>query len=160
VLTWALLLASVSGVYQIEPSHWRVFHFNVDKPGTLLTGSFEAGAHSAQVQILVLRRQQLARFEDGRSVRPVFVSGFEDSARFRTRIDEPGQYALILDNRIGGRQPSKVALSFNTAEPQPQTVRTLPPARRRVIVAFSLAFFGAVVVLSATLFLRAANRGG
>jgi hypothetical protein len=65
---------------------------------------------------------------------------------------------LVLDNRLGGRQPSQVALSFDTAEPQTLPVRTLPPARRHAVVAISLAVFGAVVVVSAALFLRAANR--
>ena len=158
MVTLALILISISGVYEVAPSHWRAFQFRAEDPGHVISGSYEAAAESANVQVLILREAQLERFAEGRSVRPVYVSGFNDSSRFRTRLQDAGEYVLVLDNRLGGRRPARVALNFHTIAPRVLPVRTLPDSKRRAVVAMSLGFLGAVTVLAGALFLRAANR--
>ncbi|HYP08292.1 MAG TPA: hypothetical protein VER03_18810 [Bryobacteraceae bacterium] len=116
--------------------------------------SFNVQNGGSNLQAMILTGDEAERFHRGRSVRPIFSSGFKGSGEYRIVIPDAGDYVLLLDNRLEGRFPTEVALKFDVTYPADLSVRTVPPERRRATVALSLLFFGAVVVFSAVKFLR------
>jgi hypothetical protein len=61
---------------------------------------------------------------------------------------------LLLDNRLEGRYPAQVKLRLEVSFPKDGRVQTVSAERKRLVVALSLFFFGAVVTFSAARFLR------
>lgn len=149
-----LLLLVTQTVLKIPPSHWTAIELKVPQNGSTVYLSFDVRSRESRVQAMVLSRSEAERFHRGRSVRPLFATGFERSAEHRVLVPDAGDYVLMLDNRLEGRFPSEVALKFEVTHPNDVRVRTVPPERRRATVALSLLFFGAVVVFSAVKFLR------
>jgi hypothetical protein len=106
---------------------------------------------------MLLERSQADRFNAGRPMRPIYVTGFESSARFRAHLPEGGDYVLLLDNRLEGRYAAEVQVRLESTDPQKVTVRELSPDRRRAVVTLSVLFFGAVLVFSARQYIKHAR---
>ena len=150
----ALLVVLADGLVTVPASYWRAVTVSVAENDTTVQCSFDVRSEGAKVQALLLEKSQVERFRLGRSISPLYVTDVETSARFRQRVPHPGDYLLILDNRVEGRAPAEVALRIELSSPNSTAVREVPAERRRAIVALSLAFFGAVVVFSARQFLK------
>lgn len=153
----ALLLAAgtvLSNADILVPaSHWTAVRLIVGQPNTVVDGSFRV-IQGSRVQLLIADRRQAERFHRGRSFAPMYSSGFHSEFRFQTTIGEPGEYILLIDNRIDARGPAKVELSLNQSVAPHVIAGELPPARRRAVVALSALFFGSVVFFSARQFLK------
>ena len=150
----SLLLFLTQAVVQVPPSHWTAIALKVPQHGSTVHLSFEVENSGPGIQAIVLSRSEAERFHRGRSIRPIFTSGFEKSGDHRVFIPDAGEYVLLLDNRLEGRNSAQVALRFDISHPTDIRVQTVPPERRRATVALSLLFFGAVIVFSAVKFLR------
>jgi hypothetical protein len=138
----------------VPPSHWKAVEVPIGEHGTTVHCSFDVQTKGAKIQVLLMPRSQAERFSRGRYVSALYLTDFETSARFRYRVPEAGDYVIVLDNRRDSRRAAEVAVRIDLAPPGSVDVRELPPERRRLIVALSLAFFGAVVVFSARQFLK------
>ena len=90
----------------------------------------------------------------GRSFQPLYSTGFQSSTRFRYDIDQPGEYVLLLDNRLEGRGPTPVKVRIELWNPGAVQARTVPKERQRIVIGLSLLFFAAVVAFSARQFLK------
>jgi hypothetical protein len=106
---------------------------------------------------MLMERSEFERFHRGRRANVLYETGFEKSARFRYRVPEAGEYVLLLDNRLEGRWPTQVSLRIEVTSARDAQITEVPPERRRLIVALSLLFFGAVVAFSARQFLKHAG---
>ena len=149
----ALLLLLTESVVKVPPSHWTAIALRVDQNSTTVHGWFDV-RNGVKVQAVVLSRAEAERFNRGRSIQALFSSGFETSTKFHVLIPEAGDYVLLLDNRLESRFPAEVGLSFELTHLDNLSIQEVPAQRRHVTVALSLLFFGAVVVFSATKFLR------
>ena len=85
------------------------------------------------------------------------ASAYLREGRLRIPIPEAGDYVLILDNRLEGRAPVDVEVKVDISSLDGVKAKTLPPARRRIVVALSILFFGAIVFYSASQFLKHAH---
>jgi hypothetical protein len=150
----ALLVLLTNGVLEVPASQWKAVDLVVLNHGSVLDCEFEV-IKGSRVQVMVTDLREAQRFHRGRSVRPLFASGFDNDAHFRYRFREAGRYVLIVDNRIEGRGPTLVNLRLELTNPRSMEARELPPERRRAVVALSLLVFGLIVVVSARQFLRA-----
>ena len=153
-MIFALLVLLVDGIIEVPPSQWKAVQVNVPEHGTTVLCSFDVQTNGAKVQAMLMDRSQAERFHRGRNINPLYMTGFERSARFRYRVVEAGEYVLVLDNRLEGRRPAEVSLRIELVSAHSPTAREVPPERRRAIIALSLVFFGAVVVFSARQFLK------
>ena len=154
MVLFSLLLFLTQTVVKVPPSEWVAIELKVPQNGSTVHLSFDVGNGGSRIQAMVLSRSEAERFHRGRSVRPVFTSGFESSGSHRVLVPDAGDYVLVLDNRLEGRFPTEVSVRFDVSHPTDARVRTVPRDRQRATVALSLLFFGAVVVLSAVRFLR------
>jgi hypothetical protein len=150
---FTLLAVLTSGLISVPASQWQTVTFHVPEPGTTVEISFEV-RQGSRVGVLLLDRRQAARFHRGRPVDPAVSTPFQNSGRIRYRLAEPGDYVLVVDNRVEQRQAALVDLRVETSGSQTGVVSELPPARRRTVVALSLLCFGALVFFSARQLLR------
>lgn len=152
-LLTAMLAVLTHGPVTIPPAHWQAISVVIDAPGTQVEVDFEV-KRGSRVEASLLTATEAVRFNRGRTVTPACASGFRADAHLRCRVAEPGQYVLLLDNRIESRQPALVDLRVSLQPPVDVVVRELPPERKSLVIALSIAFFGAVVLFSARQFLK------
>jgi hypothetical protein len=150
----ALLLLLTETVVKVPASHWTAIRLDINQNSTTVYVDFEV-RNGSKIRAMVLSREEAERLNRGRSVRPLFSSGFVQSDQFRVLMRDTGDYVLLLDNRLNERFPAEVALKIELTNIDDSQVRYVPAARRHATVALSLLFFGAVVVFSAVKFLRA-----
>jgi hypothetical protein len=153
----ALVVLLADGLVSVPPSEWKAVAVKIDRNNSTVHCAFDVRTKTTKVQAWLMERSQAYRFNRGRAVNALYSTGFETSARFRVRVQDAGEYVLMLDNRLEGRWPAEVALRIELSNPQDENVRELSPERRRTIVAISLIFFGAVVVFAARQFLKHAT---
>lgn len=140
-------------VLSVPASHWKIIEFNSAEDGAILEGQFEVQKGS-RVQMWITDREQADRFRRGRSFKPLHSTGFELSGHFRYRVNQAGDYTVIVDNRMEGRGPTLLRLSLELKHPQSVIPRELPADRKALVVAVSLFVFGALVVFSAHQFVK------
>jgi hypothetical protein len=152
-LLLASLIVLTNTVVKVPPSHWTAIELKVPQNRTTVIVSFKV-ENGPRVQAIVMSREEADRFNRGKSIRPLLISGFEKSDKLRVVVPDAGDYVLVLDNRIEARFPAEVTLRVELNLPNDAQVSYVPQERRRATVALSLLFFGAVVVFSAAKFLR------
>lgn len=153
-MTFALLVVVANGLVTVPPSHWQAIAVNIPQNGSTVFCSYEVRSGAERLQALLLSRSAAERLNRGRDVSAVYSSGYEKSHSFRVRVEDAGQYVLLLDNRLNGRSGVEVALRLEVTHPRSLEVRQASRERRRVTVALSLLFFGAVLVFSARQYFR------
>jgi len=96
------------------------------------------------VRAIVMTADDMERMRNNRSYRILAASGPAAKGSLRYRVNRPGDYVLLLenDNSPSARVRLQVALAFD--QNASFTPTTLSPAKRRRVVAFSLAGFGLV----------------
>jgi hypothetical protein len=96
-----------------------------------------------------LTRENGERFEKGESYEALSQTGYEKKGRFRYLVANPGDYRILLDNRLEGRDPARmqVKASLLYHEYDSFLPKTLSPVRRRSIAAASLAGFAVVALV-------------
>ena len=149
MLVLALFAVLLDHTVSVPAGHWLAIEVKVQHPGTTVDCSIAAEPESARVDALLLTRSDAIRFDQGRSIHPLTHTGFQNESRMRHAIDEPGDYVLMIDNRIEGRHATPVAIKidlWSTTGVQPVT---LAPKKRMVVVLSSLLFFAGVVLYSA-----------
>jgi hypothetical protein len=154
VVLFSLLLLLTQTVVSVPPSRWTAIELKVPQNSATVNLAFEVQRGGSRIQAMILSRAEAERFHRGRSIRPLFTSGFEQSGNYRIAIPDAGDYVLLLDNRLEGRFPTEVLLRFDISNAADVRVRTIPRDRQRATVALSLLFFGATVVFAAIKFLR------
>jgi hypothetical protein len=83
---------------------------------------------------------------------------YERAGFFRHPVTKPGEYRLVIDNRMEGRGPALVRVQLAAVFGDPMLeVRELPAGRRAEVVMVSLGLF-ALVALGAAWRLRRASR--
>jgi hypothetical protein len=140
---------------RVPASDWRPVYLPLrQRPATVL-GSFVVSPPGS-VRVVLMTTRDLRRLEDGLSHQPLLSTGYEQSGGFRYSFRQPGEYVLVIDNRLDARGPAdvrlRVSLEFSPARP---AARTLSPRRRLAVVALSLAMFAAIVLWSGRRLLRA-----
>ncbi|MGH9630054.1 MAG: hypothetical protein ACRD7E_17190 [Bryobacteraceae bacterium] len=149
-----MLTVLLEGVVSVPKSGWQGIAVDIERHGTIVECSFSVPQHASRVQASLVTRADAERFDRGRSYRPLYSRGFQKSGRFHYQVQDAGPYVLLLDNRIEGRSRTEVSIKIDLLHPSAVAVTTVPPERRRTIVALSLLFFGAVVVYTASRFLK------
>ena len=153
----ALLTLLANGIIEVPAAHWKAIEIRVSNHDSTVHCSFEVRAGGTKLQAMLMERPDFDRFQRGRSVKFLEETGFEKSARFRYRVADAGEYILVLDNRLESRWPTQGSLRIEVTSVRDALITEVPPERRRLIVALSLLFFGAVVVFSARQFLKNAG---
>ena len=129
MLLFALLVILTDSIVKVPASHWTAIELNVPQGRMTVNVNFNV-ENGSRVQAIVLDREEAERFNRGKSIRPLLMSGFEKSGQFRVFVPDAGHYVLVLDNRIEARFPAEVSLRVELNAPHDTQVRTVPPERR------------------------------
>lgn len=147
----------VDETVRVPRSQFRAVRMPVQQRPVTIECDFEAVSGSP-VRAAVMTVDDMERMRNRRSYRVLAAAGPAPRGALRYRVNHPGDYVLLLenDNIPNVRVRLRVALAFD--ENASFTPTTLPPARRRQVVAVSLAGFTLVAGFTAWRLLAAARR--
>ncbi|HVX65914.1 MAG TPA: hypothetical protein VHA11_04890 [Bryobacteraceae bacterium] len=146
---------------QVPAAAWRSFDLELKQRPAIIDCRFAVRGGGSGVRVAVMRRADLVRLREGQGHRVLAATSFEQGGTLRVPVP-PGEYSLVLDNRMEGRGPAQVwvqaSIVFAAGPPE---ARVLSPQRRAVVIAASLLFFFAVVLVTGRRLQRAlAHRPG
>lgn len=128
---------------RVPRSQWRAITVNLRQRPATIEVKFKVTSGRSGVRVVLMTKDDVQRFREGLSHRVLAQSAFQSEGTFRHLVAHPGQYQVLLDNRLEGRGPAEVRLDvallfheYTSFEP-----RTLPDAARRNVVAVSLLLF-------------------
>jgi hypothetical protein len=142
------------------PAHdWRYFEIDLQQRPALVEAEFAVESGSQRIRMALLRRDELQRL---REESPAGVLELTEAARagsLRHQVPEPGDYAIVLDNRSEDR-PATVRFNvwLDFAEPAGPGAEQLSPGRRLGVVLLSCAWFFGVAIFSVRRLCRAVTR--
>ena len=162
----ALLLAAgqarlvlVDDVLVVPPSRWRSIDVLLKQRGALIECRYAVERGRSGVRVAFMTRADSERFDAGRSHRPLISLPYQETGSFQHPVTDPGEYRLVLDNRMEGRAPAIVRVQLTAVFGDPMLdIRRLPPERRDRVVLISLGLFSGVVLWAAWRIRLAAHR--
>jgi hypothetical protein len=149
VLAFALLLLALGppvilfdGDLAVPRSRARGIPVKINRP-TYVHSKFDTKEPQAQVRAALLTAADVRAYQDGRPHEILAGTEYAAFGEFRFLVMRPGDYFVLIDNRMDTRSSLEVH-AVVTASEDPSLPRTLPAARRYTIAAISLILFGAV----------------
>jgi hypothetical protein len=145
--------------YQIPANEWRYVEVSLQQQPALIWADYRAVADARDVRVALLRREDLQRLRNQRAHGWLAETEPAPAGRLRFRVRDPGEYAIVVDNRGGDRQTSvylKVGLDFGAG--RGPDVTTLSPRRQLAVILISFAVFFGIVTWSARRLLRHVGR--
>ena len=149
----------VDELYQIPANEWRYVEVSLEQQPALVSADYRAETGAKDMRLALLRREDLERLRGDRAHGWLAETDAGPTGRLRFRVRDPGEYAIVVDNR-GGDAPAavhlKVGLDFGTGRGPEVTV--LPPRRQLAVILISFAVFFGIVTWSARRLLRNMGR--
>ncbi len=151
-----LLLAAGAGqlivmddTVQVPAQQWQAFNLELKQQPAVLDCKYSVRSGGAGVRLSVMHRADMERFRAGVRHRVLAATEFQQSGKLRYGPTSPGEYSVVLDNRLEGRGAARVhltvALQFPGGEPNAEE---LPAGRRWAVILLTLAYIGAVVLFA------------
>lgn len=152
-------LVLVDETVRVPASGWRSLDVLLKQRGAVIECRYVVERGRGGVRIAFMTRADGERFARGRSHRPMISLPYEESGSFRHPVTEPGEYRLIIDNRLEARAPAEVRVRLTAAFGDPMLdIRRLPRERRDRIILISLGLFAGAVLFAAWRIRLAARR--
>ena len=152
-------VALVDELYEIPANEWRYVEVSLQQQPALISADYRAEAGVKDVRLALLRREDLERLRGDRAHGWLAETETGPSGRLRFRVRDPGEYAIVVDNR-GGEGPASVHLrvSLDFDQGGGPDVTTLSPRRQLAVILISFAAFFGIVTWSARQLLRSIGR--
>jgi hypothetical protein len=155
-IAWFCLLVSPASIdlvdetYQIPASEWRYVEVSLRQRPALLSAELDWQAGSRDIRAALLRREDLDRLRKDHPYGVLAATSPGPSGRFRYYVRDPGDYAVVLDNRDSD-QPATIRLRvwLDFAGPPGYGGQSLSPERRLGVILVSFALFFGIVTWSA-----------
>ncbi|MBV6433781.1 MAG: hypothetical protein IANPNBLG_04000 [Bryobacteraceae bacterium] len=110
---------------------------------------YEMRKGGAGVRIAVMPESEVGRFRAGRDPEEVASGTFEKSGRLKFHVSTPGDYVVVVDNRLEPQARATVDVrGVVTYDPGPREARYLSRGRKAVVITLSLGIFVAVAWLA------------
>ena len=152
----ALVLAAITGrtemlneTIEVPRSQWRAMKVELRNRPATVEVDFRVTAGRSGVRVVFMTEQELKRFEKGERHEVLAQTDFSSKGTFRYLVGNPGDYRILLDNRLEGREPAAVAVKVALLHHDYTTfdAKTLPPGKRRAVVGISLGAFAVAALL-------------
>jgi len=161
-LACLLLLAAatsvelVDEVYNMPPADWKYVEVNLRQQPALVIASFNVDTGSDKVRLAFMSHADLERMREEIPHGLLAATALGKSGGFQFRVRQPGDYAVIVDNRSGTTQAAAVHLriALDFARSTVPVVTFLSPQRQFTVIVLAFAFFFGVVTWSARILLR------
>ncbi|HUB34401.1 MAG TPA: hypothetical protein VMA31_15290 [Bryobacteraceae bacterium] len=137
----------VDDVYHVPADDWRYVDFSLKQRVALVTAECEAGSEATPVRIALLRREDLARLRAGEPHGMLDVTRPGAHNRLHYLVNEPGDYALVIDNEGASAATVHLAIWLDFGV-QPPAVTQISPGRRVSVILISFAIFLAIAGFS------------
>ena len=160
LFAWMLLLAASSSVevveqtYQIPANDWSFFDLGLRPRSALIKADFAVEA-GPPVQLLLMEQADLERLNRAETHGMVLSTAVGPAGRLEVRIGKAGDYAVVVENRSGRAETSKVRLRVSSDFAE---AATLSPQRQLTVLAISFAAFFGIVTYSARRLWQAVKR--
>lgn len=155
-LAWLCLLVSPSSIdlvdetYQIPANEWRYVEVSLRQQPALVSAELVWQAGSREVRAAFLRREDLERLRSDHPYGVLASSSPGALGRFHYDVVDPGDYAVVLDNRDSDAPSTihlRVWLDFSGAAGL--DAGRISPQRRLAVILISFAVFFGIVTWSA-----------
>jgi hypothetical protein len=156
ILAVSLLLAAGAGrlvvmdeTVQVPPRQWEAFNLELKQQPAIIECGYSTEGGRAGVRLSLMHRADMERFRSGVRHRVLAATEFQQSGRVRYGPASPGEYSVVLDNRLEGRGAARVHLTVSLVFPGGEpTARELPVARRWAVISLTLLYAAAVVLFA------------
>ena len=154
----------VNEVVRIPSGDWRYVDVGLKQRPAFVSADYTMEPGSGEVRLALVERDQLEKLQ-GKQLGGALPDGVlaitapGRSGRLRYRAQVRGQYAVVIDNRLGTREAAahlRVSLDFG-GRPGPEVTR-LSPARQLTVIVITFAVFFAIVSYSARRLLQGIRR--
>ena len=112
---------------------------------------FECGfwlVHGSGVRVMLMEQGEFERLNDGQGYRALAATGYQPTGGFSYPAP-PGDYVLVVDNRMEGRGQAQVRLQVTLVLGSGRAqAKTLSPERQAVVISLSVLFFAAVLLFA------------
>ncbi len=149
--TAAAAIVLVDETYRIPATEWRFVNVVLKQQTATLDCEFMTGSNSPTVRLALVNRKHLESLRGGEQDKMIASTPFQGQGRLRSTIREPGEYAVIIDNRGATSAEAIVQLKISvdfSGELEKQ-VRYLSPERRFAVILTSLVVFAGIATYSA-----------
>jgi hypothetical protein len=154
-LACLLLLAAANRVQlvhdevRVAPDKWGWVEVNLRQKPAAVIARYQVQAGGPEVRFALMRREDLGPLLEGLPHSTLMVDGPAHSGTVHYFVGNPGEYALVIDNRVETGKPARVELDVRLDFSEPPPYTGISPVRQLVVVALSFAFFFGVVTYSA-----------
>ena len=139
----------VDQVYTIPADEWRYVDLGVEQRPGVVEAEYDVRSGSDQVRLAVLRRDDLEHLRQGLAHGVVEATEPGRRGKIACRVGPPGEYVVVVDNRMGEGRPAVVRLRIRLEFPPAANVpERLSPQRRLTVILISFAAFFAIVTWS------------
>jgi hypothetical protein len=162
----ALMLAAtparvvlLDDLVRVPATRWSVIDVLLKQRGAVVECRYSVERGRSGVRVALMSVADAERFYAGRSHRPLVSLPYEQAGFFRHPVTKPGEYRLVIDNRMEGRVPALVRVQLAAVFGDPMLeIRELPAGRRAKVVMVSLGLFALVALWAAWRLLGASRR--
>jgi hypothetical protein len=128
----------------VSPSKVRPLEFDLSSAPARVLCKFLVAEGRSGVRAVLLRRADVHLWLAGGANHVLASTGYAESGGFMFLIDQPGQYAVVLDNRVEGRDPALVHLQvlLLSGPGAGGPVQSADPLRARLLVWGTILLFG------------------
>jgi hypothetical protein len=142
-------------IVAVPAAGWRAFGIPLPQRPARIECDFSVQRGGSGVRVALLRREEFDRMSRDQGHRELAATAYQRSGGF-TYAAPPGDYVLVVDNRMEGRGPARVrlrvSLAFGAAGAEP---RTLSARRRAVVIAVSVLVFAVIALFAGSKLRRA-----
>jgi len=128
---------------RVSPSRVRPLEFDLPSSSARVFCKFRVVDGLSSVRAVLLKRDDVRLWLTGQSHSFLVSTEYAESGGFTFLLQEPGGYAIVLDNRLEGRAAAvvhlQVTLLYGAAAAGP--VRTPDPLRARLLMWTSILLF-------------------
>lgn len=143
--------------YQLPPGDWRWIRFEIHQRPATAFCRFDTIGEPGTVRMELVSRADLELFKQHKSHSSLAATPSTASGAVNQYIEQPGEYAAIVENN--SNRPAAVHLLLSLSFPPPRPVaRTISPTRRLTVILVSFGMFFAIVTFSARALLKAMRR--
>src|SRR5262249_193089 len=139
--------------FDLEPREMRYFEVTSKEKDARLKVQFEvqSSQNPAGVRVSLLSEEQFEQWRQQRPHGEITSTAYLREGNLRTRLAEPGRYAVVIENGLERRRCRLEMEVVLTTGPEPETLPATyaSPQRRIIVVSASLAGFLVILVLSA-----------
>jgi hypothetical protein len=134
---------------QVPARQWQAFDLDLKQQPAVIDCGYSAAGSGAGVRLSLMHRSDMERFRAGVRHHVLAATEFQRSGRLRYGPASPGEYSVVLDNRLEGRGAAEVHLTVSVLFPgSAPEAEVLPPGKRLTVILLALLYLGAVTAFA------------